>query len=63
MKKPTKASHGPKMAELRTVEIRVGEKSEWAIISADPQHPLTEEEAKKIVQQLSRSRHENEHTE
>jgi SpoVK/Ycf46/Vps4 family AAA+-type ATPase len=40
------------MPELRTLEIFIGKKSEWAIVSAEPKRPLTEEEVEKIVQQL-----------
>jgi hypothetical protein len=47
------------MPELRTLEIVIGKKSEWAIVSAEPQRPLTEEEAEKIVKQLTESQYEN----
>ena len=59
MKKPTKPSR-QKMPELRTLEIIIGNKSEWAIVSGEPQRPLTEEEARKIVQQLTERPYEDE---
>jgi hypothetical protein len=58
MKKPIKPSR-QKMPELRTLEIIIGNKSEWAIVSDEPQRPLTEEEAGKIVQQLTERPYED----
>jgi hypothetical protein len=60
MKKPTKSPRQRKLPELRTLELFIGEKSEWAIVSAEPQRPLTEAEAEKIVQQLIGGQYEDE---
>jgi Protein of unknown function (DUF2853) len=57
MKKPTEPSRRGTMPELRTLEIVIDKKSEWAIVSAEPQWPLTEQEAKRLVQQLTENQY------
>jgi hypothetical protein len=59
MKRPAKPPRRREMPELRTLEIFIGKKSEWAIVSAEPNRPLTEEEAEKIVQHLTKGQNED----
>jgi hypothetical protein len=59
MKKPTIPSRRRKMPALRTLEILIGKKSEWGIVSAEPQRPLTEKDAEEIVQQLTEDQNED----